>query len=55
MDQMKEKALDYCNWMIGNLKDAINKNEAEPEWIEQWKESGRMWLYIRNLIEKHGE
>ena len=55
MGQMKEKALKHCNWMIDGLKEAVKKNEAEPEWIERWKESGRMWLYIKNLIEKHGE
>lgn len=54
MPQMKEKALAYCDWMIGNLKEAINKNEAEPEWIERWKESGRMWVYIKNSIIKNG-
>lgn len=51
---MKEKALNYCNWMIGNLKTAVEKEE-EPEQKEKYKESGRMWKYIRNLIERYGE
>lgn len=52
---MKERALSYCDWMIKMLKEAINKGEAEPEQIKEWKDSGRMWKYIRKTIEEKGE
>ena len=49
---MKNKALEYCDFMIEGLAKAINENKAEPEWIERWKESGRMWKYMRELVRK---
>lgn len=54
-NNMKERALSYCDWMIKMLKEAINKGEAEPEQIKAWKDSGRMWKYIRKTIEEKGE
>ncbi len=49
---MKEKALEYCNWMIENLSKAINEGKESKAQIEAWKESGRMWKYIRELVRK---
>lgn len=52
---MKERAIELCNFFINQLADAVNKNEAEPEWIEMCKESVRLWEYIRKTIEEKGE
>ena len=52
---MKEKALEYCDWMIDNLVKAINDEKESKEQIEAWKESGRMWKYIRELVRRDME
>ena len=55
MESIKAKALDYANMMISAMSTAVRKNTEPPEQIERYKEQGRMWLYIRDLVEKDGE
>lgn len=51
-DRMKEKAIELCNWYINNLAEAVRRGSFDPEQIARWKESGKLWKYIRSKIEE---
>lgn len=55
MESIKAKALDYANMMISAMSTAVRKNTEPPEQIERYKEQGRMWVYLRDLVERCGE
>ena len=49
---MKNKALEYCEMQIDILARAITEGKGTEEDRETWKESGRMWKYMRELVRK---